>query len=199
MPGLAARVSCLSVCKRGATPCQPLSHARSTSQGKALCLLHKSLEQLTAFSFSVPALPSTLEQLLAEVKAGNAPVSFGASASWAPSQGTTAVDACCPFLSPAICGAPAFSVGSRQHKSGFIWPVGHHRNRKFPAAPQDSPNLEMVQGELNPDMITGIWPEISSSAQEIVCCLCLNVFVCLCLKALNNVIKLLAHPTLQNR
>lgn len=42
MPGLAARVSCLSAWKRGATPCQPLSHATSTSQGKALCLMHKS-------------------------------------------------------------------------------------------------------------------------------------------------------------
>lgn len=176
--------ACLPVCKRGATPCQPLSHARSTSQGKALCLLHKSLEQLTAFSFSVPVLPSTLKQLLAEVKAGNAPVGFGASACWAPSQGTTAVDASCPLLSPAIWGAPAFPAGSSSTSlasSGLMPHVGHHRSRKFPAAPQESPNLEMVQGELNLDVVTGIWPEISSSTQERVCCLCLNVFVCLCL------------------
>lgn len=82
MPGLAASLLpvCLSVCKRGGTPCQPLSHARSTSQGKALCLLHKPWEQLTALSFSVPVLQTTLQQLLAELKARNARVSFGTSA-----------------------------------------------------------------------------------------------------------------------
>lgn len=103
MPDLAARVSCLSVCKSRAIPCQTLSHARSTSQGEALCLLHKSLEQLTAFSYSVPVLPGTLKQLLAEVKAGNACVGFGTSACWAPRQGTTALDACC-----ALLGSPCF-------------------------------------------------------------------------------------------
>lgn len=139
----------------------------------------------------------------AALSRGEGRKSFGTSACWTPSQRTTAVDACCPLLSPEAGDPPLFLMGEQAAQVwvhlALCYPWGHLRNRKFPAAPQDSPNLEMVKGELNLDMIAGIWPEISSSTRGRVCCLCLNVFVCLCLKALNNVTKPLTHPTLQNR
>lgn len=182
MPALAA--SLLPVCERGATPCQPFSHAGSTSQGKAL--------------LAAQILGAAPCSLLFHTCGSKGRKCWKCSCElWNFSllEGTAAVDACCPLLSPDICGAgstsPALAV--------LMLPMGHLRSRKFPAALQDSPNLEMVQGVLNLDMITGIWPEISSSTLEIVCCLCLNVFVCLCLKALNNVTELLTHPTLQSR
>ena len=68
--------------------------------------------------------------------------------------------------------------------SGLMPPVDATRKRKFPADPQDglksSLFLEMVQGELNLDVIAGIWPEVSSSTQEIVC-LSLSKHFWLCL------------------
>lgn len=149
MPLLAA--SLLPVCERGATPCQPLSHAGSTSQGKAL--LAAQILGAAPCSLLFHTCRSKGRKYSCEL--------------WNFSllKGTAAVDACCPLLSPDICGAGSTSLAL----AVLMLPMGHLRSRKFPAAPQDSPNLEMVQGELNLDMITGIWPEISSSTLEIVC------------------------------
>lgn len=65
---------------------------------------------------------------------------------------------------------------SGQHESGFIWPdttCGSPWEKEIPSCFQGQlevlSSCGMVQGELNLDVISGIWPEISSSAQEIVC------------------------------
>lgn len=66
------------------------------------------------------------KQLLIEVRAGNAPVIFAISARWARPQGTTTLDAGCPYLLPDNQGALALSAGSGQQEAGFTWPGATH-------------------------------------------------------------------------
>lgn len=101
-----------------------------------------------------------------------------ASAGRASPHRTAALNASCPCVCTA--GEHLLLAESGQHESGFIWPdttCGSLREKEIPSCFQGQLEVlsssGMVQGELNLDVISGIWPEISSSVQEIVC-LCLS-------------------------
>lgn len=128
------------------------------------------------FMVLIPGMQYPPKQLLPEARAGNVRVIFATSACGAPPQGTTTLNAGCPLLSLDDWGAPALSAGSGQQESGFIWPdatSGSPQEKEIPSCSRGSLKsslfLEMVQDELNLDMIAGIWPEVSSLTQEIVC------------------------------
>lgn len=108
---------------------------------------------------------------LHEVRAGNAPVICAIPASLAFPQGTG-----CQLFLWLTARERLLLMESRQHKSSLVWPDATCRSpqeKEIPSCYQRQLEVlfssGMVLGELNLDVISGIWPEISSSAQEIGC------------------------------